>query len=162
MSIDDEDPGADEARARDRVEVASLAHGDLDALVRIDGKLTGRERRDYMARKLDEALLDSGVRVSLAARLDGMVVGYVMARIDFGDMGHAQATAVIDTIGVHPDFAGRGVGRALLSQLLINLRALQVEGVETTLAHDDMALLGFLTRCGFRPSERIALAKRVV
>jgi len=147
--------------SRDRVEIASLSAADLDDLVRIDRKLTGRDRRVYMARKLDEALLDSGIRVSLVARLEGMAVGYVMARIDFGDMGHMQATAVIDTIGVNPDFAGRGIGRALLSQLLANLRGLQVERVETTLAATELGLLGFLSHCGFRPAERIALRKQI-
>ena len=166
MSIDepfaaDDDLDRDEGPSRDRAEVASMQAADLDDLVRIDAKLTGRDRRAYMARKLDEALLDSGVRVSLTARLDGLGVGFLMARIDFGDMGHTQATAVIDTIGVDPGFAGRGVGKALLSQLLVNLRGLQVERVETTLAQTDLGLLGFLYRCGFQPSERIALEKRI-
>lgn len=151
----------DRSLSRDRVEIASLRADDLNSLVRIDRKLTGRDRRDYMARKLEEALLDSGIRVSLAARVDDLVVGYVMARIDFGDTGRTQATAVIDTIGVNPDFAGRGIGQALISQLLANLRVLRVEQVETTLAAGEIALLGFLTRCGFRPAERIALRKRV-
>lgn len=160
MSFDDEIGDDDGSLARDRAEIASLRPDDLNDLVRIDRKLTGRDRGAYIARKLDEALLDSGIRVSLAARLDGLVVGYVMARIDFGDMGHTQATAVLDTIGVNPDFAGRGVGRALLSQLLVNLRALDVERLETTLAATDLELLAFLTHAGFRPAERIALSKR--
>jgi ribosomal protein S18 acetylase RimI-like enzyme len=158
MSIDDELYWSEQP-ARDRAEVASLQTEDLEALVRVDAKLTGCERRAYMMRKLDEALLDSGVRVSLTARLDGLVAGFLMARLDFGDMGHAQPTAVIDTIGVDPGFSGQGIGKALISQLLVNLRALQVERVETTLAQSDLGLLGFLYRCGFAPSERIALEK---
>lgn len=163
MSSDTEDAYDHEDRllSRDRVEIASLTAKDLNDVARIDRKLTGRDRSAYMSRKLEEALLDSGIRVSLAARLDGLVVGYVMARIDLGDMGRTQTAAVIDTIGVNPDFAGRGVGRALISQLLVNLRALQVERAETTLAAADLGLLGFLTHCGFQPAERIALMKRV-
>jgi len=34
-----------------------------------------------------------------------------MAQLDFGGFGHTDAVAVIDTIGVHPDFAGRGTAR---------------------------------------------------
>ncbi|NKB60448.1 MAG: GNAT family N-acetyltransferase [Alphaproteobacteria bacterium] len=110
-----------EALPSGAIEVASLEKQDLGALVRIDRKLTGRDRRDYIAAKVDEALLDSGIRVSLVARSDDIVVGFLMARLDFGDFGRAAPVAVIDTVGVHPDFARHGVARALLAQLLINL-----------------------------------------
>ncbi|MDP6831169.1 MAG: GNAT family N-acetyltransferase [Alphaproteobacteria bacterium] len=154
---------ADNFRAlpRDRVDVASLSEQDLDALVLIDGKLTGRDRRDYMAAKLNEALVDSGIRISLAARRDGFVAGFVMARLDFGDFGRTDAVAVVDTIGVHPEFAGHGIAHALLSQLLVNLNGLRVESAETTIALDDFELLGFLYRSGFQPTQRIALVKQV-
>ena len=155
MSIDETEPEDDlhrsdnpAALSRDRLEVASLTAGDLDALVRIDTKLTARDRRDYIATKLDEALLDSGIRVSLTARTDGIVAGYLMARIDFGDFGRTEPVAVIDTVGIDPDFAGLGVAKALLSQLLVNLRALRVEKVETTVAREDLDLLAFLYHCG--------------
>ncbi len=164
---DEEDDGnieqADNFQAlpRDRVAVASLTADDLDALVVIDGKLTGRDRRPYMTAKLDEALLDSGIRISLAARIDGIVAGFIMARLDFGDFGRTDAVAVIDTIGVHPEFAGRGIAQALLSQLMVNLNGLRVESAETTIALDDFELLGFLYRSGFQPTQRIALVKQV-
>jgi GNAT superfamily N-acetyltransferase len=150
-----------EALPRDGKKVASLAKEDLEALVRIDQKLTGRNRHDYMAAKLDDALLDSGIRISLAARSDGILVGFLMALLDFGDFGRAAPAAVIDTVGVHPDFAGRGVAHALLSQLATNLRGLRVERIETTVALDNFDLLRFLYRAGFQPTQRIALTKRV-
>ncbi len=144
-----------------RIDIASLACGDLEDLVRIDGKLTRRDRRDYMAGKLDEALLDSGIRVSLLARSDGLAAGFLMARIDFGDTGRTRPTAVVDTLGVHPDFARRGIASALLAQLAINLEALRIERIETTLRAADLGLISFFTRAGFRPAERIALTKRL-
>jgi ribosomal protein S18 acetylase RimI-like enzyme len=158
----DDDDRADNLKAlpRDRIDVASLTEQDLDALVVIDSKLTGRDRRPYMMAKLNEALVDSGIRISLAARSDGIVAGFIMARLDFGDFGRTDAVAVIDTIGVHPDFAGHGIAHALLSQLLVNLNGLRVESAETTIALDDFELLGFLYRSGFQPTQRIALAKQ--
>ncbi|MBL6952173.1 MAG: GNAT family N-acetyltransferase [Alphaproteobacteria bacterium] len=167
-SVDDTDDVDDfdradniEALPRDQFEVASLAKQDLDALVLIDRKRTGRDRRSYMSAKLDEALLDSGIRVSLTARTDGIVAGFVMARLDFGDFGRIVPVAVIDTIGVHPDFAGRDIARALLSQLMVNLNGLRVESVETTVGLNNFDLLGFLYHAGFKPTQRIALTKRV-
>lgn len=79
-----------------------------------------------------------------------------MARADLGDFGRTEPAAVIDTIGVDPEYAHRGVGRALLSQLFANLGALRVERVETVTAPRDQALLGFLFDAGFKPSQRLA------
>ncbi len=162
-SADDELVRADNAAAlpRNSADVSSLEKTDLDAIVSIDRKLTGRDRHAYMTAKIDEALMDSDIRVSLMARLDGLVTGFLMARLDFGDFGRAAPVAVIDTIGVHPDFTGRGIAHALLSQLLANLRGLRVERVETTVALDDFDLLGFLYSTGFEPTQRIALTKKV-
>jgi ribosomal protein S18 acetylase RimI-like enzyme len=147
--------------SRDRVEVSSMSESDFDDLVRLDRKITGHDRRRYMKRKLDEAMLDSGIRVSLTARVDGLVTGFIMARIDFGDFGRNVPIAVIDTIAVNPDFRRHGVARALLSQLLVNLRALHVDTIETTVAVSNMDFMAFCYRSGFVPSERIAFEKTV-
>ncbi|MDP6351646.1 MAG: GNAT family N-acetyltransferase [Alphaproteobacteria bacterium] len=154
-------PSDYDALSRDWVDVRSLRTEDLADLVRIDRQITGRARQDYIASKVKEALLDSGLRVSLTAAIDGIVAGFIMARLDYGEFGHMEPVATMDTIGVSPDYAGRGVGKALVSQLLANLRALGVERVETSVACDDLALLGFLYRCGFRPSRRLAFAKKI-
>ncbi len=95
-------------------------------------------------------MADSAIRVSLTARQDGAIVGFLMARADLGDFGRTEPVAVIDTIGVDPGYAHRGIGHALLSQLFANLGALRIERVETIVAPRDFALLGFLYDVGFR------------
>jgi predicted N-acetyltransferase YhbS len=150
-----------EKLARDRADLRSMAPQDLPAIVRIDRALTGRDRADYMRAQLGEALDDSAIRVSLVARLDDTVVGYLMARTDLGDYGRTEPVAVIDTIGVDPEYAHRGVGHALVSQLFLNLGALRVERVETVVAPRDLPLLGFLYGCGFAPSQRLAFVRAI-
>ena len=154
-------PSTDEfARlARDVADIRAMQATELADVVRIDRAITGSERDDYMRRKLAEAMLDSAVRVSLTARVDGTIVGFVMARVDLGDFGRTEPGAVLDTIGVHPEFAHRRIGHALLSQLFLNLGALCVERVETMVAPRDLALLGFLYDAGFAPSQRIAFIR---
>ena len=147
--------------ARDAVDVRSMSPGDLDAIARIDRALTGCDRQAYIGGKLAEALGDSGVRVSLSARVDGAVVGYLMARTDLGDFGRLEPTAVLDTIGVAPDFAHRRVGHAMMSQLFANLGALRIDRVETVVAPRDLALLGFLYDVGFTPSQRLPFVRRI-
>ena len=150
-----------ERLARDRVEVSLLRATDLDAIAQVDRHVSGRDRRAYLGHALDEALRDSGVRISLAARVDGVLAGFVMARADLGDFGRTEPVAVIDTVGVSPEYSQRGVGRALLEQLFLNLDALRIERVETAVAANAFALLAFFVRAGLAPAERLAFVKRL-
>jgi ribosomal protein S18 acetylase RimI-like enzyme len=150
-----------ERLARDAADVRSMTLADLPEIVRIDRGITGRDRSGYIERRLAEALDDSSIRVSLAGRMDGAIVGYLMARADLGDFGRTEPVAVIDTIGVDPEYAHRGVGHALLSQLFANLGALRVERIETIVSHSEPELAHFFIGAGFAPSQRLAFVRRV-
>lgn len=150
-----------ERLARDAADVRSMTAADLQQIVRIDRTITGRDRHEYIVAKLGETIDDSAIRVSLVACIDGAVVGYLMARADLGDFGRTEPVAVIDTIGVDPEVAHRGIGHALLSQLFVNLGALRIERVETVAAPRDLALLGFLYSVGFAPSRRLAFVRQI-
>jgi ribosomal protein S18 acetylase RimI-like enzyme len=157
------DPSGDdyEALSRDRIPVRSMTEADLQNVIATDRKITGRDRKAFYKRKMEEVLRESGVRLSLVAELEGGFAGFLMARVDFGEFGRTEATAVIETMGVNPGYVGRDVGRALLSQLLSNLSSLKVEQVTTTVSWDNFALLAFLKRCGFYPSQRLSFSRRV-
>jgi GNAT superfamily N-acetyltransferase len=148
-----------ESLARDVADVGTLKDSDLEGIARVDRRLTGRDRRGYLCNAFAEALADSALRVSLVARVDGAIAGYLMARLDYGDFGRAEPTAVIDTIGVDPLRALQGIGRALLSQLFVNLAALGVDRVETSVAPGNLDLLGFFYKAGLRPAERLSFVK---
>ena len=150
-----------EKLSRDSADVRSMKPQDLQEIVRIDRAISGRDRTAYMQGKLAEAMNDSAIRVSMTARLDGAIVGYLMARADIGDFGRTESAAVIDTVGVDPEYQHRGIGRALLSQLFANLGALRVERVETSTAPRDQALLGFLFDAGFKPAQRLAFTRAI-
>lgn len=159
--IDYSDPSADdfEALSRDKVPVRSMRADDLDAIIAIDRHCTGRNRRAFCEKKLAESLDESGVRVSLVAEIDGRPAGYLMARVDYGEFGQTEPEAVIDAIGVDPANAHQQVGTAMMSQLMANLAALQVERVRTEVVWDHYALNGFLSKCGFKPAQRLAFRR---
>ena len=145
--------------ARDRILVRAMKESDLRALITIDRRITGGDRSAYFECKLAEALHESDVRVSLVAEQDGGPVGFIMARVDFGEFGRFEPTAVMDTIGVDPDYRNLGIGRALLSQLLINLTTLRVERIRTEINWHDRELLAFLDTCGFKPSQQLCFER---
>lgn len=150
-----------ERLARDQAEVRSMTPADLREIVRIDRSITGRDRTAYIAGRLGEAMDNSAIRVSLAARLNGAIVGYLMARADLGDFGRTAPVAVIDTLGVDPACARQGVGRALVRQLFANLAALCIERVETVVAPSDPTLPGFFQGMGFASSQRLPFMRRL-
>jgi ribosomal protein S18 acetylase RimI-like enzyme len=141
--------------------VRSMMERDLSAIIRLDRKITGRDRTAYYARKAAEALKQSAVRVSLVAEMEGQFAGFLMARVDFGEFGRTEPTAVLDTLGVDPAFARRHVGRALLEQLLLNLASLRAERVVTEVEWNDLGLLAFLARTGFTHAQRLAFEKAI-
>jgi ribosomal protein S18 acetylase RimI-like enzyme len=147
--------------ARDKVPVRAMKEGDLVAMIAIDRQITGRDRSRYFKQKLQEALHESDVRVSLVAERDERPVGFIMARVDLGEFGRFEPTAVIDTIGVDVDCRGLGIGRALLSQLLVNLSTLRIERVRTEIDWRDRELLAFLDHCGFHPAQELCFERAI-
>lgn len=161
--IDHSSPSADDftALSRDLIPVRSLNEADLAAVAAIDRRHSRQDRTGYYARKLDEVLNRSGVRLSLMAEIDGMPAGFVMARVDYGEFGQAADEAVMEAIGVDPAYAGRGVGRALMSQLMANLSVLRTATVRSETSWNDHALVGFLDAMAFTPAQRISLSRAV-
>ena len=71
-----------ERLARAHADVRAMRPADLPEIVRIDRGITGRDRSAYIGASLAEAMDDSAMRVSLAARVDDAIVGFLMARAD--------------------------------------------------------------------------------
>jgi ribosomal protein S18 acetylase RimI-like enzyme len=126
-------------------------------VIGLDARITGRRREEYFRVKLDQAMKETGIVVSLAAEVDGAFAGFLLCRVFYGEFGEMEAAAVLDTIGVHPGFRGRGVAAALLSQLRTNLLGLGIRRLATEVSWDAAGLVAFFRREGFRPAPRICI-----
>ena len=153
-------PSGDEmgSLSLDAVICRSLQPEDMPMLIRIDKKVTGQDHSAYYERKVNEVLNESGIRVSLVGELDGQVVGFIMARVDYGEYDRTEPIAVLDTIGIHPDFSNKNVGSALLAQLLGNLATLRLDKIRTQVDADHFDVLSFLMKNGFYPSQELAFS----
>lgn len=157
MRFGDSDAGTLETNA---VSVRELQADDLPAVVKIDALLSGRTRGEYYERKFEEARAATP-RISLAAEIDGHLVGFLLGRLYYGEFGLPEPTAVIDSIGAHPEFAGRHVGQALLQQLVGNMRVLGIESVRTEVEWSAHDLVRFLAKQGFEQAPRLCLELRL-
>jgi GNAT superfamily N-acetyltransferase len=141
----------------DSIPVRVMNKGDLEAVVSIDAAATGRRRPRYFELMLERAVTQTALQVSLAAELDGRVVGFVIASLYYGEYGVVEPTASLDAIGVLPDYRGQHVAKALLRQLRVNLSALRVTTLRTEVSWDDFDLLAFFKCEGFAPGRRLCL-----
>ena len=141
----------------DRIVIRGLKPEDLEPVIALDARIIGRRREEYFEIKLQQNLAETGLKVSLAAEVDGCFCGFLLARVYYGEFGLTEPTAVLDTIGVHPDFQQQGVGTALLSQLRTNLTGLGVARLKTEVGWDSPHLLAFFHGAGFHPAERFCL-----
>lgn len=142
---------------RDEVFVRNLQAADREAVIAIDALHVGRRREKFLALKLSQAFADTGIAVSLAAEIDGHVVGFLLARVYYGEFGVMEPAAVLDVIGVHPDFRGRHVAAALIDQLRTNLLALGIPRLQTEVQWDNPELMAFFQREGFTIAQRLCL-----
>ncbi|MFI5165782.1 MAG: GNAT family N-acetyltransferase [Thermoanaerobaculales bacterium] len=140
-----------------RVTVRTLRPADLERIVKIDQAFTERNRRAWFAGKLQRALADADVNISLGAEADGLLVGCLLGAVHYGEFGLPEPVAVLDTILVDPAFGRRGVGRALVAQLVKNLAALRIERVRTEVGWAEQELMRFLAGVGFAPAPRLVL-----
>lgn len=137
--------------------VRKLRVDDLEAVIALDAKVTGRRRTEYYRLKMKQNLAEAGIALSLVAELDHIFAGFLLSRVYYGEFGLIEPAAVLDTIAVHPDFRGRGVGAALLDQLRTDLAGLGVPRLQTEVSWSDPRLITFFHHQGFRPAERFCL-----
>ena len=143
--------------ARDLVLVRNLQPKDVDALIAIDAAAVGRRRDSFLALKTKQAFADSGIAASLVAELDDHVVGFLLARVYYGEFGVVEPAAVLDVLGVHPDYRGRHVAAALVDQLRTNLLGLGIRTLQTEVRWGNPELLTFFQHEGFTIAPRLCL-----
>lgn len=141
--------------------VRTLVPEDIARLVRMDERMTGRNRRKWYEGKLKRALEESDVKISLGADLDGTLVGALLGTLQYGEFGVPEPVAVLDTILVDLEYRGRGVGTAMFDQLVKNLEAFGIDRLRTEVAWDHRELIGFLGKNGFGPAPRLVLERSV-
>jgi len=149
-----EEPGILET---DSILVRLMNERDLEAVVKIDAAASGRRRPRYFELMLERAVKQAALQVSLAAEVDGHVVGFAIASLYYGEYGISEPTASLDAIGVDSVHRGQHIGKALLRQLRLNLSALRVTTLRTEVSWDDFDLLAFFKKENFSPARRLCL-----
>ncbi len=145
------------------VQIRLMQAADLEAVVRIDGKILGTPRSEYFEMKF-EVLFESSdcLPTSLVAEdASGAVVGFVMGTLYMGEFGIYQEQATLDTIGVDPEYQKKGIGEQLVGEFVAHLKSLGVKKLSTLVDTDDAKLMHFFGANRFVPSKIVNLERRL-
>ena len=140
----------------ENVKIRALKKEDLGAIVTIDEKVLGENRKSHWERKLEWMSTQSS-QISLVAEVEGEVVGFILGDVSGWEFGVPETIAWIDTIGVEPVYQKKGIATALAHELIKNLKAMGVKTVYTLVSWNDWTLLQFFHAMGFARGDMINL-----
>src|SRR4030067_1443899 len=144
----------------ENVKIRTLIKDDLDAIVEIDEKVLGENRRNYWERKV-ELMNNRSSQISLVAEVEGEVQGFILGDVSGWEFGVPETVGWIDTIGIDPAYQKKGLATALSRELIQNLKALRVETIYPLVSWNDWDLLQFFHAMGFTRGDMINLELKI-
>jgi len=142
------------------VKIRSLRKEDLGAIVAIDAKVLGENRKDYWEKKL-ELMNDKSSQVSLVAEVEGKVLGFILGDVSGWEFGVPDTIGWIDTIGIDPAYQKKGLAKALAQELIRKLKTIGVRTIYTLVSWSDWDLLQFFHAMGFTRGDMINLELKI-
>jgi len=140
--------------------IRPLKKDDLNAIVGIDERVLGENRRNYWEKKL-ELMNDRSSQISLVAEVEGEVQGFILGDVSGWEFGVPETVGWIDTIGIDPAYQKKGLATALSLELIQNLKALRVKTIYTLVSWNDWDLLQFFHAMGFTRGDMINLELKI-
>ena len=128
---------------------------DINTILAIEEATTGKRTKEL--EDTANFLLEHGdPHSTLVAELDGKMVGFIIGERKLWEFGVSQETGWIKSLGVYPDYQGRGVGIALGNALLEHYRSIGIKVVRTLVDWHD-PLTHYFRHLGFEISSQVAL-----
>ena len=138
------------------VTIRPLSDVDIDAITRIDEKVTGTYRPEFWEDRV-AYYLRRDPEASRVAELQGKVVGFMLADLRGGEFGLEETSGWIERFGVDPEARGKGIGRKLFEALVEHFKASGALTLRTFVDTRQAETATFLKAVGFVPSALTAL-----
>lgn len=139
--------------------IRPIAADDLEGVIEIDRASTGQSRRGFYEKRLSAIAREPGAFLSLGAVADGRLVGSAFACILDGEFGGVAPVAVLDSVNVHPEAQGRGIGRRLISALETALRGRGVREMQSQADWTQHNIVEFFAAAGFDLAPRLVVER---
>ena len=138
-----------------------LGVADVERVIAIDRAHTGRSRRRFFEKRFAAAAARPQDFIAIGIRNGDRLSGYAIARILCGEFGREQAVAVLDAFGVEPQSLERGVGRALMDELIAALDGMGVRSLQSQADWVNCDLLRFFAASGLALAPRLVLERSI-
>lgn len=142
-------------------DVRRLGIDDVEMVIAIDRAHSGHARRHFFEKLFATAKARPDDFVCLGINRAGTLRGFAIARILRGEFGRKNAVAVLNAVGVEPNSQERGIGHALMRELIENLRAMGVDSLQSLANWTSHDLLHFFDSSGFTLAPQLALERSV-
>lgn len=139
--------------------IREMAEEDIEAVLAIDGKISG-ELRAVTYADMPSSYLGGELAVSLVAETGGEVIGFVLGRIVDSPYGRAD-TGWFQLIGVDPGYWRQGIGTKLMEAFIEHCRARDIDAIRTMVSWHDWLMLSFLRSLGFSRGDMAEFEKRL-
>jgi ribosomal protein S18 acetylase RimI-like enzyme len=142
------------------ITIRPLSDVDIDAITRIDEKVTGRYRPDFWEERV-AYYIRRDPESSRVAELGGNVVGFMLGDLRGGEFGLEETSGWIERFGVDPAVRGKGIGKKLFTALAEYFKASGARTLRTFVDTGQAETATFLRAVGFGPSALTALEKKL-
>lgn len=146
-------------RSMQDLTVRQMTVRDIDEVMRIDEKITGKPHAAYYESKA-AAYISRAPEYCLVAEHRDRVVGFVLGDVHGWEFA-TELTGWLEIVGVDPDYHGQGVSRALMDELFSKFRKAGVNIVNTMVNWNDGDLIDYFRANGFDRGEYVNLVKRL-
>lgn len=137
--------------------IRRLTARDIEAILKIDEKITGRPHEAYWESKIAEYIARDPA-ACLVAEADGKVVGFILGDIRGWEF-NIPRSGWLEIMGVDPEYQGKGAGRKLAEALFEHFRESGVQTVHTMISWNDPHLVDYFRSLGFSRGEFVHLQK---
>jgi flavin-dependent dehydrogenase/ribosomal protein S18 acetylase RimI-like enzyme len=142
-------------KTMESIEIRQLTPRDIEAIMEIDRKITGRSDGHSWEPRL-AACIARDPQGCLVAESGGRVVGFILGDIRGWEF-NIPLCGWIDVMGVDPAYQGRGVGRRLVAALFEHFRRSGIQEVNALVNWNEAGLVEYFRSLGFRRGEFVHL-----
>jgi ribosomal protein S18 acetylase RimI-like enzyme len=138
---------------KETVNIRRMVRSDIDAVLATDRKVSGGHG---LITYKDMVAADPGgaLDLSFVAEVEGMVVGFILARLTYVGVPFIELAA-IQAIVVHPNYQRRGIATRLVNALVGHCHAEGVNTIRAVIDEHNADVRRFFQRLGFHRSELV-------